>query len=496
MMRWRRSDLARATLSTFLCLCGASAFAQGDPWPGEIEDHFRRLRASIQKDEGPVEVYGLLSTLTQRIIKVKKDGTAILHCDDGNGRTRDRAIPAGELAQLRRWLSEKKIDELPPYDPNISDGIQYEYVHLDQKGTERRVPMNNPPETIAAASSEFGGQNPRAYGALMQRMLALDAIKLPVVYRSLQHLPGFRLVYTATNNEFVSALALRNGQLLAEVWPSGKAKTWHVVTNRGIAAARVIEPRNPLKHEWDSRYNASDTDFVEPKVGPYAGKCLWAGSRKKDDLEGIWASDTKGEPKLVVRGTYGAFVLSPDGEWLVARAITKDQSKDRLIFIARIDLPRKQVIPVTLSEADMFIPIAWIAAHQKVILFRERSYGRVGPDEREYYLLDVATGNCEKVTGEFRPLTDYNWVPRHLQTSSEVDVFWATIVHEKPERPGDFDSDFGKYNTRDFSFTSLVHLPGVRIEPDQIFVNEKAHTMWFILTGDIAKMDFSNEQVH
>jgi hypothetical protein len=491
MMRWRRSLLAHAMRLIFLCLCGAGAFAQGDPWPGEIEDHFRRLRASIQKDEGPAEIYALLSTLTQRIIEVKKDGTAMLHYDDGNGRTRDRAIPGDELAQLRRWLSEKKVDELPPFDPNISDGIQYEYVHLDRKGTERRVPMNNPPETMAAASSEFGGHKPRAYGALMQRMLALDAIKVPVVYRSLQHLPGFGLVYTATKDEFVTELSFRHGQLLAEVW--GKTRTWHVVTDRGIAAKRIIEPRNPLEREWWPKYLGDE--YADAAAGPYAGQRLWAGTRQKDDLKGLWASSTKGEPTLIVRGTYGPFVLSPDGEWLVARAITKDQSEDRSIFIARIDLQKKQVIPVTLPEADMFIPIAWMAAHQKVIFLRERSYGRVGPDEREYYLLDVATGNCEKVTGEFRPLTDYNWVPRHLQTSSEVDVFWATIVHEK-ERPGDFDSDFGKYNTRDFSFTSLVPLPGVRVEPDQIFVDERAKTMWLTLTGDIAKMDLSDEQIH
>jgi hypothetical protein len=420
------------------------------------------------------------------------DGTATLHYDDGNGRTRDRAIPADELAPLRRWLGEKKIDELPPYDPNISDGIQYEYVHLDRKGTERRVPMNNPPEAIAAASSEFGGHNPRAYGALMQRMLALDAIKAPVVYRSLQHLPGFRLVYTATNREFVTELSLRHGQLLAEVWPTGKEKTWHVVTERGIAPKRVVEPRNPFDNAFDS---SSSSDYADATKGPYAGKRLWAGSRKKDNLEGVWASGVKGEPELIVPGTYGPFVLSPDGEWLVARAITKDQSEDRSIFIARIDLQKKQVIPVTLPAADMFIPIAWMAAHQKVILFRERTYNHVGPTEREYYLLNVATGNSEKVTGEFGPLTDYNWVPRHLQASSEVDVVWATIVRER-ERPGDFDSDFGKYNTRDFSFTSLVPLPSVRVEPDQIFVDEKARTLWFHLLGDIARIDLSHEQFH
>ncbi len=493
MIGWRRSGVARTTLLAFLCLCGASAFGQDDPWPGEIEHHFRHLRASIQKDEGPAEIYALLSTLTQRIIEVKKDGTAMLHCDDGNDRTRDRAIPADELGRLRRWLSEKKVDELPPYGPNIDDGIHYEYVHLDRKGTECRVPMNNPPETIAAASSEFGGRNPRAYGALMQRMLALDAIKAPVVYRSLEHLPGFRLVYTATNKEFVSAISLRNGVLLAEVWPTGKAKTWHAVTDRGISAARVVERRNPLDRAFDP---SSSSEYADATEGPYARKRVWAGTRRKDDFAGLWASGAKGEPELIVRGTYGPLILSPDGEWLVARAIAKDQSEDSSIFIVRIDLQKKQVIPVILPEADMFTPIAWLPVHQRVILFRERSYGRVGPNEREYYLLDVATGNCVQVTGEFRPLIDNNWIPRHLQSSSEADIFWATIVHEKPERPGDFDSDLGKYNTRDFSFTSLVHLAGVRVEPDQIFVDEKAHAMWFLLLGDIAKIDLSDKQVH
>ena len=478
-------------LVAFLCLFGASAFGQDDPWPGEIEDNFRRLRASIQKDDGPAEIYALLSTLSQRIIEVKRDGTATLHYDDRNGRTRDRAISPDELAQLRRWLSKKRVDELPPYDPNISDGLQYEYVHLDRKGTERRVPMNNPPETIAAASSEFGGHNPRAYGALMQRILALDAVKVPVVYRSLQHLPGFRLVYIRTNDEFVTEVSVRHGQLLAEVW--GKSRAWYAVTDRGIARKRVGEPRNPLDKVFDP---SSSSDYADPIKGPYAGKRLWAGRREKDNFEGLWASGVKGEPELIVPGTYGPFVLSPDGAWLAARATTKAQSEDRSIFIARINLQKKQVIPVTLPEADMFIPVAWMAAHQKVIFLRERSYGHLGPNEREYYLLDVATGNCEKVTGEFSPLTDYNWVPRHLQPSSEADVFWATIVHEKPGRPGDFDSDFGKYNTRDFSFTSLVPLPGVRVEPDQIFVDEKAHTLWFHLLGDIARIDLSDEQIH
>ena len=489
MIGWQRPSLSLATLLIVLCLCGAS-FAQDDSWPGRIEDHFRRLRASIQKDEGPAEIYALLSDLTQRIIEVKKDGAATLHYDDGNGRTRDRAVPSDELAQLRRWLSEKKVDELPPYDPNISDGIQYEYVHLDRKGTEHRVPMNNPPETIAAASSEFGGHNPRAYGALMQRMLALDAIKAPVVYRSLQHLPGFRLVFMATSKEFVSALALRHGQLLAEVW--GKAKTWHIVTNRGIATARFVEPRNPLEREWWPEY--LDEGYADATEGPYAGERLWVGTRqKKDRVEGLWASGMKGPPELVVRGRFGQPIICPGGKWVVTAKAAEGETWGVPNTVVRIHLPSKTIAPVDLPAADDFKPLMWLASHNRALLYRqpdEPGAGNDGPKERDYYLLDPATGVCERVTGDFRPLTDYNNLPRRLQPSSEPDVVWATMVHWKPNRPGEADTDIGKYNVHDFVFFPLLHLPGVHVDSDQMVVDEKAGDIWLLLcvSGDLAKV--------
>lgn len=382
-----------AAVMVFICFSGAEASREARPWPGEIEDHFRRLRVSIQKEDGPVEIYALLSTLSQRIIKIEKDGTASLHYDDSNGRTRDRAIPADELAPLQRWLSAKKADELPPYEPNISDGIWYEYVHLDRKGTERRVPMHNPPETIAAASSEFAGRNARAYGALMQRLLALDTVKAPIEYRSLQHLPGFRVVYTATNDEFVSAIAQRHGQLLAEVWPTRKAKTWHLVTDRGIAAARVVEPPDPLEREWWPKY--LDGEHADPTEGPYAGKRLWVGAREKDKVEGLWASGVKGAPEFIVRGRFGKPISCPGGEWVVTAKAAEGESWGVPNTVVRIHLPSKTIAPVDLPAADDFKPLMWLSSHDRVLLYRlpdEREAGNAGPNERDYYLLDPATG--------------------------------------------------------------------------------------------------------
>ena len=437
----------------------------------------------MQSDEGPVEVYALLSTLSQRVIEVNKAGTAMLHYDDGNGRTRERAVPAEELAQLQRWLSANKVDELPPYDAGVSDGIQYEYVHLDRKGTERRVPMNNPPETIAAASSDFGGPNRRAYGALMRRLLALDAVSVPVVYRSLQQLPGFRLVYTATNNKFVSALALRDGQLLAEVWPTGKAKTWHVVTDRGIAPARVVEPRNPLDREWWPKFFVGD-DYADATEGPYTGKRLWRGTRRKDEVEGLWASGVKGAPELIAPGVFHQLIICPGGEWVVTAKAAK---LDTPSTVVRIHLPTKTIAPVELPAADDFKPLMWLSSHDRLLLYQQRSDyrgGQAGPREREYYLLDPATGLCERVTGDFRPLTDYNNLPRRLQPSSEPNVVWATENNWKMEQPNKADTDLGKYSMQTFTFSPVLHLPGVRVEWNRVGVDRKTRLRGSFPLGD------------
>src|SRR5204863_3462768 len=83
-----------------------------------------------------------------------------LHCEDGNGRTRERDLTKDELTSLRRWLSTNKVDELPEFDEGAADGIQYEYFHVQRDGHQHRVFMNNPPTApIGAGAVFFGGKS-------------------------------------------------------------------------------------------------------------------------------------------------------------------------------------------------------------------------------------------------------------------------------------------------------------------------------------------------
>ena len=81
-----------------------------------IEEAKRRLRENIRSPNGPDEIYALLTEGTwggvgQRYLLVFKDRT-VFHCDDGNGRTRERELTKDELTKLRDWISKNKVDQI------------------------------------------------------------------------------------------------------------------------------------------------------------------------------------------------------------------------------------------------------------------------------------------------------------------------------------------------------------------------------------------------
>ena len=64
---------------------------------------------------------------------------------------------------MREFLSENHVDDLPPLNTAVADGMQYEFVRLSREGG-RRVFMNNP---------GFGGSGGSVYQLLRDRMEAL-----------------------------------------------------------------------------------------------------------------------------------------------------------------------------------------------------------------------------------------------------------------------------------------------------------------------------------
>ncbi len=125
----------RRITATFLGLAAirvvTAATDSQDEWVRPIDQAESRLRQQMRGENGPQEIYALLTEgtwggLGQRFIWVFND-RAVLHCEDGNGRTRERDLKKDELTTLRGWLSTNKVNDLPQFDEGAADGILYEY---------------------------------------------------------------------------------------------------------------------------------------------------------------------------------------------------------------------------------------------------------------------------------------------------------------------------------------------------------------------------------
>lgn len=483
--------------SIFLC-ASVSAGAE-DKWVRPIESAESHLRDLKHGSDGPQEVYALLTEGTwggrgQRFILVFKD-RAVLHCDDGNGRTRERDLTRSELDQLSSWLSNNKVDRLPTFDEGAADGIQYEYFHIEPNGAEHRVFMNNPPGAPIGAGAVFFGGKPaskrKLYGELTQRMLKLDQAPMHVIYESLEKIPGFRVVHAKENGE-VAAFRVRNGQLLAGVSVSyDKPIEWHGVSETGLSDKSEQGVSDPLSTEVTGYYNWHKADVLITD-GPLAGKRLWAGQREKDRLEALWISSPKGEPELLAPGVFGDAVACPGGDWVVVAKTPLGKMWNVPNGIVRIHLPDKRVLDVDLPPADNFDPVAWIEARKRVLLYQQRDPQdwKAGPEEPEFYLLDPVTGGHEKVDGEMRPFFDAG--KHELQPTGNPNEFW-TVIHSSVVDPKLHTTTIGKFDSYNFRFTPLLDFPDIEFESSSIFVDKKSALIWINVNGDLLRLSLPIE---
>jgi hypothetical protein len=465
-----------------------------DEWVGPIDQAESRLRQQMRGENGPQEIYALLTEgtwggVSQRFIWVFND-RAVLHCEDGNGRTRERDLKKDELTTLRGWLSTNKVNELPQFDEGAADGIQYEYFHVQRNGHEHRVLMNNPPTApIGAGAVFFGGKpapNRKLYGELTQQMLKLDQAPMRVIYPSLEKMPGFRVVHAKENGE-VTALANRNGQLFAgKSISDDKPIQWHAVNETGLSDKSESGAAGPLQADIPGYYNWHKADAMISE-GRLVGKRVWAGRRTKDDLEGLWISSESGEPELLARGDFANAVTCPGEEWIVAAKTPSGKMWDVPNGIVRIHLADKKILNVDLPPADNFDPIAWIEARRGVLLYRQRDLQdwKAGPEKPEFYLLDPITAATEKVEGEMRPFFDTR--KRKLQPTETPNEFWAAL-HRSIIDPKLCATTLGRFDSHNFRFTPVLTFPDVDFDSSSFFVDQPNHLIWIAVNGDLLRL--------
>ena len=476
-------------------ILGAPDF--GD-WAGGIHGSELRAQNLVNSKDGPREILALLGNDSFLLIYLDRIKLLV---DDGNGRSQEREVSVGELAGLRKWLEEEQVDDLKMFDTNTADGVQYEYLHLSRAGG-RRVYMNNPPGTNAAPRVEFGGQppgpDPQIYGELTARFNALNDARLKVSYPALGPMLGVRVVHPREQGE-ITGIAVKNGKPAASIRnPQKYTVEWHFLTADGLADDFMEEETAPDDPEWSDLERA-----VILEEGPLKGSRLALDRFGEKREGGLWAVQKNKKPELIARGNFSRPVVCPGGEWIVVAKTANHDSWGAPNGIVRINLHSKRMFPVDLPSADNFDPLAWIAGHQRVLLYRQRDDPRylperekpdpgAGPEKPEFYLLDPANSEPKQIVGEFRPLQRLEG--HQLQATGRPNEFWAVII-EKEDDPK-LTSLLGRYDTLQFRFTETLRFPGMWFHSWDVRVDEPAGAIWIAVNGDLLRLSLpSNSQL-
>ena len=447
----------------------------------------KELVQSIQQPHGPNEVMALLSEgywggRGQSVLYHFPD-RFVLRADDGNGRWRERAVPAAEANALAAWLEEQRIDDLPPYDEGAFDGIQYEYFRASAT-TARRVFMNNPPGAPMGLASVHPGveedrPDPWIYSELTQRFLALSQPPMEVSYPSLKEIAGYRVIHPSEKGAIIG-FALRKGILCAALRAGREEEAeWHPLDERGLASdfSKDAPPEN------DPTINPYETEKgVLLTEGPFAGKRLqaeWAGENRAN---GLWLLARNEQPVLVAPGIFSRPVVCPGGQWIVVAKTPDNEMWNVPNRVFRINLSSPKLFPVDIPAADNFDPVAWVAPRQRVLLHRAQDAEQsvAGSEASEFFLLDPFTGAHEKVSGEFHPV--YDDAQHALQPTGSPNEFWAILNDEIGERRF---SILGRYNLEQFRFRRVLTFPEVSLQSKDVWVDER--NIWVTLNGDLLR---------
>jgi hypothetical protein len=494
--REAREELLRRAPGAARILGARWWFDPGHVTFGAFDETEKKLRDLALAEKGPEAIYALLSEGYwggdgQRVLAVE-DGKTILRGDDGNGRTRECEVPAVEMKSLVDWLERERVEDLPPFDTGTADGIQWEFVRLNRDGG-RRIFMNNPPYGSGAPRVEFGdarsGPEPAIYGELTRRFTSLTERPMQVVYRTLAELPGYQVVHPREKGEVV-AIRKEKDHLVAGIrLPSENATAWHRVTETGLSSDFIVE-----KIEQDSNVERYGHDHVvEIHDGPLAGKRLVSKWKDDEGTDGLWAIQKERKPELIAKGIFGAPILCPGGEWIVCAKTFGANMWDLPNGVVRISLSTRRVFPVNLPPADNFDALAWIAAHQRVLLYQQRddprllpedAKGFASPEKPEFYLLDPINGEHTRVEGEFRPLQRLEG--HALQPTGKPNEFWAVIVEKEDDLKR--TAVLGRYDTQKFRFTEALRFAGMWFNSWDCFVDAATKQMWLAVNGDLLRL--------
>lgn len=460
----------------------------------EIDKFEDKLRNEIKTNADLQEVYTIFPSY---IVRVYRDRVVFTWLEN-DARYREGILKKKEFDELKQFLDASKLEETPPIFGGCHHncGI-FEYARFNRDGGRRFFAYTGF-ESFIGIWAEF--QTLRESESMKLRYYLSDKIKgLEVLLTDKQFQP--RAIWK--NGDDFRVLVSdeeRKAQIEDEIGKLDKIDDENEDLDYEIKGKNARQRRidRAFEHyEWrefkDGKLGARVNEPVE--IPFLRDKLAFPGAQNLSDNDSVWQSKSgnyeirageyntgglwktnRSEQIEFKKGVYAKPIVS--GNWVVAAKADVDWSAPN--YVVRVNLRTGKESKINLPPAEEFNPVAYVPAHNKILLYRgKEAYPTANPVAAEYYLLDADTGKIESVKGEFQPLMLQTF--HSLQPTGKPNEFWAAIYNRAKN-----ETAVGRYDAKNFTFNSILKLPEILLDSMDVWVSEKEAKIYFIYEGDFA----------
>jgi hypothetical protein len=466
-----------------------------------------RLREEVLQENGPREIYALLADDKHghRILRVYPSRAVYTYYEDA-ARYRERVISQAELAGFKDFITNNKLAEIgPQFGPCHHDCWAAEFLTLTRQGGRRVFSHQGTGGWITVIDNFYllgQGDGARVHYYLEGKIKGLEVMyagETPIMLDVWRQGADSRVFVerAATPEEIEEERKdeavedddddedARAERRRREVARERARFSWRKLEG-GALGEETTQP--PGYSTFDEAAFEIEQDDFPAHLNDHLTQAVAGGSvvmARSSEEGGLWKKIAGGKPVRLSRdGAYANPLVTPDGKWAVAAKTDSHWGVPN--HIVRLNLQTRREYRVNLPPADQFDSVAYIAAHNKVLLRRARDENNqdsksISPEDPEFYLLDVATGRTQKVTGEFAPLLQEG--RRSLQPTGAPFAYWAAIPDREKNR-----TRVGRYNSRDFSFQTTLDVQQLTFDSFSMWVDEKEAKLLVVYEGQLLRL--------
>jgi hypothetical protein len=462
------------------------------------EETETRIQKEVKEDTNILGIYSFDSNF----IKIYRD-KAIFSWEEDKSRYRERTLETEEFNDLKTFLENENINQLPPFLGNCESYCASQQLLMVGRNGGRRIYLRA--ENI-----------PKFFVELDKIFKEMRQPKAKLHYWLERYATGLEVLYE--NDKLQARTVWKSGQdlvLLIEDAPRRTemekeiAKEDEIINDSEIETEKSEEYYSKLELERVKRRQArqfeefswqkfrkdgaleitsepSDFEFFPKKdnLSVSASSEQWKSRSGNIEVR----ADDSGIFKIVrnkatlIRGEgYFQPFLSQNGTWLIATKYSDDE-----VSLVRINMLTNREYKVAVPGFPMARVAAYIPSLNKFLLlagYYSEHYSEEGEDDQYIspFLMDADTGIISKTTGNIKPLVTQTFRP--LQASGIPNESWAAVSSND-------STEVGRYDSKLLAFKPILKLPMIKFNSMDMYVDETVGKIYFVYQGHLLSVPF------